>query len=130
MDEQQQPVLVNETPSISKPSILLIHGLWITPLCWEDWIPYLEAKGYHVLAPGWPGIDDRAPEEIRADPQPIADQTIETIVNHYASIISSMNIRPIIIEHSFGGLFTQILLSATDVRELASALPSQQAFSI
>ena len=111
MADQQQHGLADETSFISKPSILLIHGLWMTPLCWEDWIPYLEAKGYQVLAPGWPGVDDRTPDEIRADPKPMAGQTIVSIVDHYASILSSMSAQPIILGHSFGGLFTQILLS-------------------
>jgi pimeloyl-ACP methyl ester carboxylesterase len=52
MADQQQAGLSNETFSVSKPPILLIHGLWMMQLCWEDWIPYLEAKGYQVLAPG------------------------------------------------------------------------------
>lgn len=100
-----------ETSPTAKPSIVLIHGLWMTPLCWEHWIPSLEAKGYHVLAPGWPGVDQRTPEQIRADPHPMADKTIDDIVDEYASIISSLSVPPIIMGHSFGGLFTQILLS-------------------
>ncbi|KAJ5725987.1 uncharacterized protein N7483_007344 [Penicillium malachiteum] len=111
MADQQEAGPVDEASSIPKPSIVLIHGLWMTPLCWEYWIAYFEAKGYKVLAPGWPGIDNRTPEEIRADSKPIADQSIESIVDHYASIISTLKTPPIIIGHSFGGLFTQILLS-------------------
>ncbi|KAH8690239.1 Alpha/Beta hydrolase protein [Talaromyces proteolyticus] len=100
-----------ELTTASKPSIVLIHGLWMTPLSWEHWIPYLEAKGYNVLAPGWPGVDERTPEQIREDPKPIADKTIDQIVDHYASIIAALPLPPIIIGHSFGGLFTQVLLS-------------------
>jgi len=95
----------------SKGTIVLIHGLWMTPLSWEEWIPYLEGKGYKVIAPGWPGVDDRTPEQIRADPGSLASAGIETIVDKYASIISALPSPPIIIGHSFGGLFTQILLS-------------------
>ncbi|KAF3385435.1 hypothetical protein F1880_001701 [Penicillium rolfsii] len=111
MEDPQSSGPVNEASSVSKPPILLIHGLWMTPLCWEEWLPYLESKGYQVLAPGWPGVDDRTPEEIRADPAPMADKTIDKIVDYYASIVSPLNTKPIIMGHSFGGLFTQILLS-------------------
>jgi hypothetical protein len=31
-------------------TIVLIHGLWLTPLSWEKWIERYE--GYHVLGPG------------------------------------------------------------------------------
>jgi non-heme chloroperoxidase len=94
-----------------KGTIVLIHGLWMTPLAWEEWIPYLESKGYNVIAPGWPGIDDKTPQELRAEPASMAKAGIDTIVDHYASIISALPSPPIIIGHSFGGLFTQILLS-------------------
>lgn len=94
-----------------KPSIVLIHGLWMTPLCWEDWITHFNAAGYTVIAPGWPGIDSRTPEDIRRDPSALAGLTIRQIVDHYASIINALPTPPIIMGHSFGGLFTQILLS-------------------
>lgn len=125
---------MTETPSTTKGTILLIHGLWMTPLCWENWTPYLESKGYKVIAPGWPGVDNRTPQEIRDDPHPMANKSIEEIVDSYAAVIKSTlnpNTNPntntnttttttttteavgplIIMGHSFGGLFTQILLS-------------------
>src|SRR5258705_2413747 len=39
-------------------TIVLIHGFWVTPRSWERWIPYYEAKGYRVLAPAYPGLED------------------------------------------------------------------------
>lgn len=94
----------------SKSTIVLVHGLWMTPKCWEEWIPYYEAKGYKVIAPGWPGVDDRTVEEIRADPKPMASGTIEKIIEKYTGVIKSLPEKPIIMGHSFGGLFTQILI--------------------
>ena len=64
-----------------------------------------------MLAPGWPGVDDRSVEEIRADPSPLAGLQIHTIIDHYISVIENLPTPPIIMGHSFGGLFTQILLS-------------------
>ncbi|KAH8659999.1 Alpha/Beta hydrolase protein [Xylariales sp. PMI_506] len=97
--------------SAPKPTIVLIHGLWMTPLCWEDWINHFESKGYEVIAPGWPGIDDRTVEDIREDPSPMAKDSISSIVEHYTRIITALPTPPIIMGHSVGGLFVQILLS-------------------
>jgi non-heme chloroperoxidase len=94
-----------------KPTIVLIHGLWMTPLCWEDWIAHYTKAGYSVIAPGWPGVDDRTPEAIRAEPGKLAGLTIHEIIDHYSAIIKALPTPPIIMGHSFGGLFTQILLS-------------------
>ena len=38
-------------------TILLIHGLWMTPRSWEHWQARYEAAGYAVLAPAWPGME-------------------------------------------------------------------------
>ena len=49
-------------------TIVLIHGMFMTPLCWENWIPYYESKGYKVLAPAWPGRDKSVEELRKAHP--------------------------------------------------------------
>ena len=38
-------------------TIVLIHGLWLTPLCWEKWVDHYKSKGFNVLAPSWPGME-------------------------------------------------------------------------
>ena len=47
---------------------------------------------------------------MRADPSPLAGLGITQIVDHYDRIIRSLDRPPIIMGHSFGGTFTQILL--------------------
>ena len=32
-------------------TIVLIHGLWMTPRVWEHWIPRYEHRGFRVIAP-------------------------------------------------------------------------------
>jgi pimeloyl-ACP methyl ester carboxylesterase len=49
-------------------------------------------------------------EELNADPSPIAPLTVDEIVDHYENIIIDLERPPIIMGHSFGGTFTQILL--------------------
>jgi pimeloyl-ACP methyl ester carboxylesterase len=95
--------------STQRPPIVLIHGLWVTPLSWERWTERYSDRGYPVLAPAWPGLDGDL-EALRADPTPVERLGIAEIVDHYDAIIRELDAPPIIIGHSFGGAFTEILL--------------------
>ena len=90
-------------------TIVLIHGLWMTPRSWEHFKARYESRGYRVLAPAWPGMEAEV-EALNADPSPIAALDVETIVAHYEQIIRGLDTPPIIMGHSFGGTFTQLLL--------------------
>jgi pimeloyl-ACP methyl ester carboxylesterase len=90
-------------------TIVLIHGLWMTPRSWEEWVPYYEAKGYRVVTPAYPGFEIEV-EALREDPTVIAEQTVPEIVSHIGTIISELDRPPIIMGHSFGGTLTQLLL--------------------
>ena len=90
-------------------TVVLIHGLWMTARSWEHWADRYSAQGYNVITEGWPGLDVEV-EELRRDPAPIAAQRIDGIVDHYARIIGGLDQPPIIMGHSFGGAFTQVLL--------------------
>jgi pimeloyl-ACP methyl ester carboxylesterase len=93
-------------------TIVLIHGLWMTPLSWEHWVERYTARGYRVLAPSWPGIPEREAdiEPFRHEPSGVASLGISEIVDHYDAIIRGLEQPPVIMGHSYGGLFTQILL--------------------
>jgi pimeloyl-ACP methyl ester carboxylesterase len=90
-------------------TIVLIHGLWMTPRSWEHWVPYLEGKGHTVIAPAYPGFEVEV-EALRADPAPIAAVTVPETVAHLEKIITGLPEKPILIGHSFGGTLTQLLL--------------------
>ena len=90
-------------------TIVLIHGLWMTPLSWEHWVDRYTSRGFKVLAPAWPGLD-RPVDDVRADPGSIESLGIAEIVDHYEQIIGSLARPPIIMGHSFGGAFTEMLL--------------------
>ena len=49
--------------------IVLIHGLWLTPLSWEYWVERFEGNGHRVLAPAWPGLD-KPIDELRGNTAP------------------------------------------------------------
>ena len=90
-------------------TIVLIHGFWVTPRSWEHWKSYYEGKGYKVLAPGYPGFEVEV-EALRADPTPIEALEVSEILDRVQAMIEELDRPPIIIGHSAGGVFTQILL--------------------
>ena len=95
--------------STAPDTIVLIHGFWVTPRSWEHWIAHYEAKGYRVLAPAYPGFEVEV-EALNADPSPIEAVTVPQIVGHLESVVGGLDRPPILIGHSAGGVFTQILL--------------------
>jgi pimeloyl-ACP methyl ester carboxylesterase len=90
-------------------TIVLIHGLWMTSLSWEHWIKRYTDQGFKVIAKSWPGMDIDI-EELRRNPDRLADLSVDAIVEHYEQIVKALDRPPIIMGHSFGGLFTQILI--------------------
>lgn len=95
--------------SSKQPTIVLIHGLWMTALSWENWVKRYAERGFHVVAQSWPGMDIDI-DDLRRNPDPIATLGVTEVVDHYEQIIRGLDQPPIIIGHSFGGLMTQILL--------------------
>jgi pimeloyl-ACP methyl ester carboxylesterase len=90
-------------------TIVLIHGFWVTPRSWEHWITYYEARGYRVLAPAYPGFEVEV-GALNANPSPIEAITVPRIMDKLGSVIGELDSPPIVIGHSAGGTFTQILL--------------------
>ncbi|HEX5801269.1 MAG TPA: alpha/beta fold hydrolase [Gaiellaceae bacterium] len=90
-------------------TIVLIHGFWVTPRSWEHWIDHYERQGYRVLAPAYPGFDVEV-EALNADPTPIEALTVPGVVEHLEAIVGELQSPPILIGHSAGGTFVQILL--------------------
>jgi pimeloyl-ACP methyl ester carboxylesterase len=89
---------------------MFVHGAWLTPFSWDQWRTRYEARGYTTLAPPWP-LEDVPIEKLRRSPHPdLGKTTITKIVDHYDKLIRALPEPPIIIGHSFGGLFIQLLL--------------------
>jgi pimeloyl-ACP methyl ester carboxylesterase len=89
-------------------TVVLIHGLFLTWSNWEKWVERYSARGFNVLTPGWPGLDGTV-EELRADPAPLTKLDIKSVVDYLDGVIRRLEMPPIIMGHSFGGLFTQLL---------------------
>jgi pimeloyl-ACP methyl ester carboxylesterase len=90
-------------------TVVLIHGLWMTPRSWEHWVDLYEGRGYRVIAPAYPGLEVEV-EALRADPSPIERLTVPETVDHLEAVIGELERPPIIMGHSFGGVLAQILL--------------------
>jgi pimeloyl-ACP methyl ester carboxylesterase len=90
-------------------TIVLVHGFWVTPRSWEGWVAHYEAKGYTVLAPAYPGFDVEV-EALNADTTPIEQLTVAAIVERLTGVLEGLATPPIIIGHSAGGVFTQLML--------------------
>jgi pimeloyl-ACP methyl ester carboxylesterase len=98
------------TPENAPDTIVLIHGLYLNSLSWEGWVSRYESRGFRVLAPDWPGMEAGV-EALRRDPTPIKDMRVEDVLAHFERIIRGLEVPPIIMGHSFGGTFLQVLLS-------------------
>ena len=91
-------------------TIVFIHGAWVTPSCWDNFKRRYEARGYTCIAPAWP-FDERPVAELNRSPAPgLASIGIREIVDSYAEKIKALAEPPILVGHSFGGLFVQLLL--------------------
>jgi pimeloyl-ACP methyl ester carboxylesterase len=105
-----QVVEGHDMPNSTRPdTIVLVHGFWVTPRSWEDWKARYEAAGFTVITPGYPGFEVEV-EALNADPTPIAELRVPDIIAKLEDVVGALEKPPIIMGHSAGGAFTQILL--------------------
>ena len=110
---------------MTTPRVLFIHGLWLHATSWDPWLEVFTQAGYDASAPGWPG-DPGTVAEAREHPEAMADHGIDDVVAHYAKIIADLDVKPILIGHSFGGMIAQKLLG----QDLAAAVVAIDAAQI
>jgi pimeloyl-ACP methyl ester carboxylesterase len=92
-------------------TIVFVHGAFMTPLVWERWSPWFEARGYRCVAPAWPGRDRAAAQLRAAHPDPkLGRLTLAAVVERIAAEVAALEQKPILIGHSIGGLVARILL--------------------
>ena len=98
-----------DTDRRTPDTIVLIHGFWVTPRSWENWKTRYESRGYRVLTPAYPGFEVEV-EALNADTTPIEQVTVPQIIDHLEDVVGSLDSPPILMGHSAGGVFTQVLL--------------------
>ena len=102
-------VMATHDTMAAPDTIVLIHGFWVTPRSWEHWIEHYENRGFKVLAPGYPGFEAEV-EALNADTAPIEALTVPAIIGKLESVAGGLDKPPILMGHSAGGAFMQILL--------------------
>src|SRR3954463_14388269 len=113
--EQRQ---IDQANSSGKTPVVFIHGLWLLPSSWDNWVGLFEENGYAGVTPSWPD-DPEAVEEARANPEVFARKTLKQVGDHTAKVIRQLDKRPAVMGHSTGGLLTYMIadrgLSAASV---------------
>jgi pimeloyl-ACP methyl ester carboxylesterase len=100
---------ITTTDASAPNTIVLVHGFWVTPRSWENFIGHYEALGYRVIAPAYPGFEVEV-EALNHDTTPIEQLTVPKIIERLESVIRELETPPILMGHSAGGAFVQILL--------------------
>ncbi|SDO22186.1 Pimeloyl-ACP methyl ester carboxylesterase [Nakamurella panacisegetis] len=95
--------------AVSGRSVVFVHGLWLHASSWRPWVEKFAAAGYSPVAPGWPGEAETV-QGSRDNPDAIAGHGIDEVVEHYRAIIDTLETRPILIGHSFGGTLVEKML--------------------
>jgi non-heme chloroperoxidase len=114
----QEAAQIERANASSATPVVFVHGLWLLPSSWDNWVTLFEEAGYVGLTPSWPD-DPETVEEARANPDVLAKKTLKQVADHTTEIINALDKKPVLIGHSTGGLLAQMLagrgLSATTV---------------
>jgi pimeloyl-ACP methyl ester carboxylesterase len=89
--------------------LMLIHGAWLSALSWENYADYFGRRGFAVSAPEWPRKHGDV-EEMRETAEESAGLGVQEILDHYEGLIRGLEQPPVLIGHSYGGLFVELLL--------------------
>lgn len=96
---------------MSSKTVVLIHGMFLTPVSWQNWKLALEKKGYKVIIPAWPYHETSVLEQRKNHPDGrLGALTLESVINVYKVEIGKLKEKPILIGHSMGGLIVQKLM--------------------
>ena len=103
--EQRQ---IDRANSSGKTPVVFIHGLWLLPSSWDNWVGLFEENGYAGVTPSWPD-DPESVEEARANPEVFAKKTLKRVADHTADVIGQLDKKPAVMGHSTGGLLAQMI---------------------
>ena len=99
---------IEEANASGNTPVVLIHGLWVLPSSWADWVDLFKQAGYAPLTPDWPD-DPETVAEARAHPEVLAKKTLNQVAGHTTEIINALDKKPVVMGHSTGGLVAQML---------------------
>ena len=91
-----------------QPVIVMIHGMFVGPWCWDPYRNYFEQRGYRVITPTLRYHD----LPLGSPPNPgLMETGIRDYVTDLEKEVRALDQKPIIIGHSMGGLIAQLLAS-------------------
>jgi non-heme chloroperoxidase len=109
---------VEQANTSGRTPVVFIHGLWLLPSSWDNWVGFFEESGYAGVTPDWPD-DPETVEIARAEPEILAKKTLKQVADHTAEVIGGLKQKPAVMGHSTGGLLTYLIadrgLSAASV---------------
>ena len=115
---EREQLQIDQANSSGKTPVVFIHGLWLLPSSWNNWIGLFEENGYAGVTPSWPD-DPETVEEARANPDVLAKKTLGQVADHTTELIGQLDKKPAVMGHSTGGLLTYMIadrgLSAVSV---------------
>jgi pimeloyl-ACP methyl ester carboxylesterase len=94
----------------SSKTIVFIHGLFMNPASWENWVTFYEAKGYTCYAPAYPYHEGNPTNLRKTIDAKLGVLTLGDVIKHLSTFIESLPEKPILIGHSMGGLVVQKLI--------------------
>lgn len=92
------------------PDVVFIHGMFMTPRCWDGWVARLADRGLNAVALAWPLHDAPVADQRARHPDPALGRLqLADVVDHLRSQLAELD-RPVLVGHSMGGLVVQLLL--------------------
>jgi pimeloyl-ACP methyl ester carboxylesterase len=106
--------------------VVFIHGMFMNPKSWGEWVKYFAAKGFRCHTVAWPGHDADPAELRKSPPAVLRSLRLEEVVQVHRDFLKTLSAKPLLIGHSVGGLITQKLINeglAAGAAALDSAPP-------
>lgn len=106
-----------------KENIIMIHGLWTTGSCWDNFRSFFDSNNYNCITPTLPFHN----QEPGGQPAPaLAKMGVEDYLLFLKEEIAKLDSPPILMGHSGGGLLAQLIAAEMDIKALillCSAVP-------
>jgi pimeloyl-ACP methyl ester carboxylesterase len=95
---------------ISGNSIVFIHGLFMNPDSWSEWVRFFTDKGFTCYFPAYP-YHFGNPAQLRKHVDPaLGTLTFGKVISSLSVFIEKLPEKPILVGHSMGGLAVQKLI--------------------